>query len=57
MEHEYTVKNLTLLCNGEPVGSHHNPAKLQELADVMNQRNKERADAQRMMRERKSVCG
>lgn len=57
MEHEYTVKNLTLYRDGEAVATHHNASKLQELADRMNRRHRERANAQRLMRERSSVCG
>jgi hypothetical protein len=57
MEHEYTVKNLTLYRDGEAIASHWSPTKLQQLADKMNRRNRERADASRMMRERSSVCG
>jgi hypothetical protein len=57
MEHEYTVEDYTLYRDGEAIGTHIDPAKLRELADTMNRRQRELADASRLMRERSSVCG
>jgi len=57
MEHEYRVKNSVLFRDGEPIAFYDDSVKLDKLAQKLNQRNKELADASRLMRERKSVCG